>query len=425
MRYKALSNNLFRDNRRNFIEHMKPNSISVFFSADEFPKNGDQFFKFRQNSNLFYLSGIDQPKTILVLIRRKKSFEEILFIKEVDEKERIWNGEVLEFDEATNISGVKKVESFNDFNTIAHPKIKKADFVYYWENDYKNFATPVNYNEKRSSDKLKRKFKDKKFLHSGEILKELRLVKSEEEISVMKKAVEITKKAYLSVLKNIRVNKFEYEIEAEMTYEFVKNGASGHAYDPIVATGRNACYLHYTDNDDKINDGDLVLMDFGAEYANYAADCSRTIPANGKYTARQKECYNAVLDVYKRAQQLFVPGNTIRKINEQVGLWMQEKMIELGLFTLEDVENQDNENPVFKKYFMHGTSHFIGLDVHDTGDLDTEFKKGMVLTCEPGLYIPEEKLGIRIETDIVVDENPIDLMEDFPVEVDEIEDCMA
>jgi len=216
----------------------------------------------------------------------------------------------------------------------------------------------------------------------------------------------------------------EYEIEAEITYEYIKQGANGLAYDPIVASGKNACILHYIDNDMQCLDGDLLLMDFGAEYANYASDCSRTIPVNGKFTERQKQCYNAVLDVYQKAQKLYVPGNTIDIINEQVGEWMQEKMVELDLFTQKQIDNHEGDEPIYKRYFMHGTSHFMGLDVHDVGTKQTIFKEGMILTCEPGLYIEEEGIGIRIETDIIVAEEPIDLMADFPVSVEEIERLM-
>jgi len=372
------------------------------------------------------MTGINQPDTILVLIKGKSNdeFREILFIKQIDEKQRIWNGEVLSRNDAIKVSAVEEVNYSDDFISLIYPMIKKSESVYLAQDVYKNFTSNLNYNEKRESEKIREKFRDKFIYSYDDIIKSLRLVKSELELDLIRKSVAITKEAYFRVLSSIEPNKFEYEIEAEMTYAFIRNGANGHAYAPIVASGRNACYLHYTDNDSKCKDGDLLLMDFGAEYAYYAADCSRTIPVNGQYSERQKECYNAVLEVYNKAKTLFTPENTIANVNKQVGEWMQQKMINLGLFTQTDVENQNPEEPLFKKYFMHGTSHFMGLDVHDVGDLDTKFKRGMVLTCEPGLYIPEENLGIRIETDIVVDDNPIDLMKDFPIEIDEIEELM-
>jgi len=253
----------------------------------------------------------------------------------------------------------------------------------------------------------------------------LRLIKEDTEIELMQKACDITGKAFQRVLKYMKSGKMEYEVEAEITHEYITNKANGHAYEPIVASGLNACTLHYVDNDKECRNGDLLLMDFGAEYANYAADCSRTIPVNGKFSDRQKDCYNAVLRVFKKAKKLFIPGNTIDNINKEVNQLIEKEMISLGLFTEEDVKNQDKEKPMYFKFLMHGVSHFIGLDVHDVGAKSTELKKGMILTCEPGLYIKEEGIGIRIENDILVDEIPIDLMKNIPVEVEEIEELMG
>ena len=296
--------------------------------------------------------------------------------------------------------------------------------VYLWEPDlpkYDNKALEADPNLKAKKHPLLAKLhQEALFPHT----QALRLIKHKEEIGAMQKAISITHQAYKGVLECLKPGMYEYEIEAEMTYHFLRNGAQGHAYAPIVAGGYNATILHYVDNDSRLQDGDLLLMDFGAEYANYAADCSRTIPVNGKFTARQRDCYQAVLEVYKRAIQLFVPGNTIASINKQVGQWMQEKMLQLGLLSQKEIDEHQGEQAPYFKYFMHGTSHFIGLDVHDVGTKETPFEKGMVLTCEPGLYIPEENLGIRIETNVLVDEHPVDLMADFPLEIDEIEDLM-
>ena len=241
---------------------------------------------------------------------------------------------------------------------------------------------------------------------------------------MIKKACDVTKQAFQRVLGFVKPDIFEYEVDAEITHEFLRNGSQGHAYAPIVAAGKNAFTLHYVSNNSVCCDGDLLLLDFGAEYGNYAADCSRTIPVNGRFSKRQRECYEAVLMVFKKAKQLFVPGNSIKKVNDTVNKWMEGEMVTLGLFTNEEVERQDEKNPLYKKYFMHGTSHFLGLDVHDVGEKDWLFEKGMVLTCEPGLYIEGEGIGIRIENDIMVDETPVDLMADIPLEVDDIERLM-
>lgn len=427
MKYKRISSDFFENNRKKLANQLVENSLVIITSADEFPRNGDQFFPFRQHSDFFYLTGIDQEESTLLLYKKSTDtpLSCLIFIKKTDKNQIIWYGKKHSREEVTQISGIKAVFWNEDKEAMISDWAEKAANIYTWQNEYAKFSTPVPYANLRLQSNLIKDFPKHKFLRLFPIMIELRLVKEKEELEAMKTAVNITKKAYHRVLKTLKPKMMEYEVEAEITYEFLRNGASGHAYPPIVAGGENACILHYPDNDKILKDGQLLLMDFGAEYGNYAADCSRTLPVSGKFTPRQKECYEAVLDVYKRAQKLYVPGNTIDGINEQVGVWMQEKMIELGLLTNDDIENNSGENPPYFKYFMHGTSHFIGLDVHDMGTKQTPFKKGMVLTCEPGLYIPEEEIGIRIETDIVVDDNPIDLMADFPVEVDDIEIIMG
>ena len=427
MKYKRISSDFFENNRKKLANQLVENSLVIITSADEFPRNGDQFFPFRQHSDFFYLTGIDQEESTLLLYKKSTDtpLSCLIFIKKTDKNQIIWYGKKHSREEVTQISGIKAVFWNEDKEAMISDWAEKAANIYTWQNEYAKFSTPVPYANLRLQSNLIKDFPKHKFLRLFPIMIELRVVKEKEELEAMKTAVNITKKAYHRVLKTLKPKMMEYEVEAEITYEFLRNGASGHAYPPIVAGGENACILHYPDNDKMLKDGQLLLMDFGAEYGNYAADCSRTLPVSGKFTPRQKECYEAVLDVYKRAQKLYVPGNTIDGINEQVGVWMQEKMIELGLLTNDDIENNSGENPPYFKYFMHGTSHFIGLDVHDMGTKQTPFKKGMVLTCEPGLYIPEEEIGIRIETDIVVDDNPIDLMADFPVEVDDIEIIMG
>ncbi len=426
MRSKALSNTFFSENRKKLTHNIIENSIVLLFSPDEYHRNGDQFYYFRQNSNLYHLCGINQEESILMftVLEKKDNVNEILFIKEVNNLQRIWNGEKLDKDEASKLSGISNVQWNSEFDSAMQKQLATIDNIYFHASpNLKSFDDCPTSNMRRIN-LLKSEYPEKNFIEIDPLMEELRLIKQDEEIVAIKKAVEITRSAYDRVLKSTKAGKFEYEIEAEITYDYIRLGAEGHAYMPIVASGINACILHYIDNNKQMKDGDLLLLDFGAEYSNYAADCSRTIPINGKFSQRQKECYNAVLDVYKRTQKLYVPGNTINIINEQVGIWMQEKMVELGLFTQADIDNHKEEEPIYKRYFMHGTAHFIGLDVHDVGSKSTIFKEGMLLSCEPAIYIEQEGIGIRIETDIIVGNKPNDLMADFPLSVDEIEEAM-
>ena len=427
MRYKALSPDFYIRNRKALKSKLKDNSLVLVFSSDEFPRNGDQFFPFRQNSDTFYLSGIDQEDTILALCPQhpKEEMREILFIKKVDKTQVIWYGKKLKLDEARARSGVQNVQWIDEYEELLNQLMPYAEHIYLWKNNAAKFSTDVPYKALRMEAGLREDYPEKQFEELAPLTTELRLIKQPEEITQMKKAVAITGSAFQRVLRALKPGMMEYEIEAEITYEYIRLGAQGHAYAPIVASGASACVLHYEENDKECKDGDLLLMDFGAEYGNYAADCSRTIPVNGKFSPRQAECYNAVLDVYKKAQKLMIPGTTIDEINAGVNKMMEAKMIELGLFTQEEADRQDPLEPLFTRYFMHGTSHFIGLDVHDVGSKQTKLQKGMVLTCEPGLYIEEEGIGIRIETDVIVDDAPIDLMADFPVEITDIERIMG
>jgi len=418
MRYKQINNRLFVKNRRKLSDLMNDNSFAIIFSAQEKHRNGDQNFKYRQNSDFFYLTGIEQEKSVLLISKTAKKTKETLFILKPDKKTETWEGTKLTKQNAIDISGIDNIVWVDKLDSSIINIIEKTQSIYY-QKDFK---------DERIKDLKKLVAKHKKVIKYFDVVNEitkLRIIKEPEEIELIKQAVEITRKAYLRVLKTVKPNKKEYEIEAEITYNFIKYGAGDHAYAPIVASGINACSLHYIKNDDTIKAGDLVLMDFGAEYANYAADLSRTIPANGKFTKRQKQLYNAVLDVQKQATKLYIPGNTINNINEEVMYMMEDKMIELGLFTRKDVETQNPDKPLFFRYFMHGTSHFMGLDVHDVGTKDTPFKENMVLTCEPGIYIEEEGIGIRIENDIIVAKNPINLMANFPREIEEIEGLIS
>src|SRR3989339_449798 len=423
MKYEKIDKQLFQKNRKKLIKEIAPNSLVVINSNDEMPRNGDQNFPFRQSSDLFYLTGLDQEKCILCLCpdHPMENMREIVFTVKADETMVIWYGHKYSHAEVTEISGIKTVIWLNDFDTVFKELMLFAGNVYFSLNENPRYSTEVPYRELRFVQKTKTDFPLHNYMRLAPILTKLRTIKEHQEIKLIKNACDITEKAFRKLLGNIRPGMKEYEVEAEITYEFLRNGANGHAYAPIVAAGGNACILHYVENDKECKNNDLLLLDFGAEYANYAADCSRTIPVSGKFTKRQKECYNAVLRVFKEAKKMFVPGNTIDIVNAKVNKLLEAEMIRLKLFSAEDVKKQKKEAPLYFKYFMHGTSHFLGLDVHDVGTKQTVFQKGMVLTCEPGLYITEENIGIRIENDIMVDKNPVDLMEHIPIEADEIE----
>jgi len=424
MRYSKINPELFKNNRKNFSNRIKKNSIAIFHSSDEFPRNGDQTFPFRQNSDFFYLTGISQEKSILILAPHypDPKLREVLFLIETNEVIAIWEGHKFTIQEAENISGIANIKWLNSFDSVLQELMSWTENVYLNFNEYIKYSNEVPSRDLRFAEDMEKKNPAHNYLRSAPILHELRTIKSPIEIELMRKAIDITENAFIRILKFIKPGVKEFEIQAEMEYEFIRNRANGMAYPPIIGSGKNSCVLHYIDNNDECKDNDLLLMDFGAEYANYAADITRTIPVNGKFTERQKECYEAVLRVHKKAIQLLAPGNTIEKVNAEVNKMMEKEMIGLNLFTKNEIKNQDAENPLFKKYFMHGTSHYLGLDVHDVGKKHKKFEEGMVLTCEPGIYIREENIGIRIENDILIsNKGPVNLSENIPVEVDEIE----
>ncbi|MBN2727913.1 MAG: aminopeptidase P N-terminal domain-containing protein [Bacteroidales bacterium] len=426
MRYEPLPKEFYERNRKALRQKLVPDSLVVVSGNDEIPWSGDQYYPFRQYSDFFYLTGIDQEDSMLCLCSHhpNPSLREVLFIKETSPEMVIWNGEKLTKEQATQLSGIQTVKWNTEFRSVVQEMAFQSRCIYLSLNEAPKFHSPLMTTEKRLAKNMRKRFPAHSFERLAPVLTTLRLVKSAEEIDAIKKSVDITGKALQRVLRSVSPGMLEYQVEAEMTYEFIRNGASSHAYAPIVASGSNACVLHYTANDKMLKDGDLLLMDFGASYGNYASDCSRTIPVNGKFSPRQKDCYNAVLKVFREAIKLYVPGGSIEKINKEVNRMMEEAMIELGLFSKAERDTQAPKKPLYQKYFMHGTSHFMGLDVHDVGMKNETLQKGMVLTCEPGIYIKEEGLGIRIENDIIVDDIPQDLMKDFPIEVEEIEALM-
>ncbi len=427
MRYKSIDPDLFRKNREKLEKKLKPNALAVIHANDEMPRNGDQCFVYRQNSDLFYLTGLDQEKCILTLFPNHpvEAMREIVFTVRTNDRMVTWYGHKYTLEQVTEISGVKNVRWLDDFEDTFRDLMARAEFVYLNLNENPRFTTEVPSRDLRFMQQLRHDYPLHAFERLAPLLTDLRMVKEPEEIEMISRACEITGDAFGRVLNFVKPGVLEYEVEAEISHEFLRNGASGHAYPPIIASGANNCILHYNQNDQVCKDGDLLLLDFGAEYGNYAGDCSRTIPVNGKFSPRQRQVYEAVLRVLRKASRMLVPGTTIDKYHSEICKIVESELIGLGLFSREDVEKQDPENPLFFKYYMHGTSHFMGLDVHDVGSKQHPLRKGMILSCEPAIYIPEEGFGIRLENDILVDEEPVDLMAHIPIEPDDIEALMA
>lgn len=426
-KYHTLNKELFILNRANFIKHLKANSIAIFNSNDEHPMNGDAYHNFKQNSDLFYLSGVDQEDTILVIYPDcvLEEFREALFIKRTSEAMVTWNGYKLSMEQAREVSGIKNIYWADEYEVKMRPIINYASNIYLSlnENDRSTISTP--YKDLRFAQMMRDKYPLHEFERATPILHRLRSIKSSYELELMKIAVGISEKMFARILKFVKPGVWEYEIEAEVIHEYLSNRANGHSFSPIVASGANSCILHYVDNNKQCKDGDILLLDSGADYANYASDMTRTIPVNGVYTARQKQVYNAVLRTMREAKKLLKPGVLLMEYQAQVGEITQKELVDLGLLTMDDIKTQDPKWPAYKRYFMHGTSHFLGIDVHDVGMRYEPMKPGMTFSCEPGIYIKEEGIGVRIENEILITENGcIDLMEHIPIEADHIEELM-
>lgn len=416
-------------NRANLAAQLPTKSVAVFTANELLPRNGDEFFPFRQQSDFYYLTGIDAENAYLIIAPDypDESLREILFIEPFDEVKVTWRGEMLDARQASEISGIKTVKDSDAFwmtlNDIAFSGYGDTIFLNSYE--YPKYECPVETIQQRFNKQVKARYPMHPYGRTAPILNALRMVKSKDEINITQQACDITAKAFRRCLETVKPGMYEYEVQAEIEYIFKRNNASGHAYAPIIAGGKNACCLHYSKNQSLLHDGDLLLFDIGCEYRNYSSDLSRTIPVNGKFTERQKQCYNAVLRVMKEITQLYRPGHCINEINETTHQLMEQEMIRLGLFTEEDVKRQNPEKPLERNYLMHGMSHHIGLDVHDSIDKFKPFAPGMILTCEPGIYIREEGIGIRIENDLLITENsPINLFEGLPTEIEEIEAAM-
>ncbi len=407
---------------------MLPKSIAVFNSNDIYPISADSTMPFEQHRDIFYLSGADQEETILLLFPDaiNKKHKEILFVRETNEHIAIWEGEKLTKEKATLVSGIETIYWLSDFDKIFFDLMTEANIIYFNTNEHYRQAVETQTREDRFIQKCKLDFPAHQYAKSNPILQEIRGVKEPEEIALMQTACNITEKGFRRLLGFVKPDVWEYEIEAELLHEFVRNRSKGFAYTPIIASGSNANVLHYIENNQQCKSGDLILMDVAAEYANYSSDLTRTIPVNGKFTKRQKEVYNAVLRVKNEATKMLVPGTIWAEYHKEVGKIMTSELLALGLLDKADIKNDNPEWPAYKKYFMHGTSHHIGLNTHDYGALKTPMKANMVFTVEPGIYIPNEKMGIRLEDDVVIQEKgaPFNLMKNIPIEVDEIESLM-
>ena len=406
---------------------MKPNTIAILTSNDVKHNNADDIMGFTQNNDLFYLSGIDQEDSIMVLYpdAYKEENKAILFVKETNEHIKIWDGEKLTKEQATEVSGIDRVEWLQDFETLLQYMAFEADGFYLGHNEH---IKRVTKDQETQQDRMIKWCKQKYPLHeyhrAAKITRNLRQIKSEEEVALIQKAADISVDSFKRVLKASKPHLKEYQLEAELAYNLVKSGALRHAFKPIVASGKNACALHYNTNDDVCKDGDMILMDFGVCYANYNSDTTRCFPVNGKFTSRQIEVYNSVLHCLKEGSKLLKPGVVHADYEKNMANLVEAELIKLGLLDAKEVANQDPKKPLYKKYFMHGTAHHIGLDVHDVGPYRT-IKKGMVFTCEPGIYISEEGIGCRLENDyLITKDGNINLTNAMPIEIDDIESLM-
>ena len=428
MKYEKIDKELYIHNRSRFIKGLKPNSLAIFNSNDIVTTGADSTTPFVQHRDILHLSGVDQEESVLVLFPDcfEQKHREILFLKETSDLIAVWEGAKLNKEQAFETSGIKTVYWLSQFDSVFNALMSEAENVYINTNEHTRANTEAENREDRFIKRCKEKYTAHNYERSAPIMHEIRSIKHPIEIELMQKACDITEKGVRRLLDYIKPGVMEYNIEAELMHEFLNNRSQGFAYTPIIASGYSACVLHYIENNKECKDGDVILMDFGAEYGNYASDLTRCFPVNGKFTPRQKDVYNAVLRVKKGATKLLVTGTYLKDYHVAVGKLMETELISLGLISQEDVQNEDPAWPAYKKYFMHGTSHYIGLDTHDLGLWTKPMRAGMAFTVEPGIYIPEENLGIRLEDDVIVQESgePINLMGNIPIEADEIEALM-
>ncbi|MFN7793089.1 MAG: aminopeptidase P family protein [Cyclobacteriaceae bacterium] len=429
MRYQDIKPALFVSNRKQLAKALKPASLALFNSNDSMPTNADGHLPFRQNNDLFYLTGVDQENSILVICPDfpDKKYREVLFVQETNEQIATWEGHKLTKEEAHKLTGIETIMWLSEFNKLFRHMMTMGgvENVYLNTNEHYRAEINVETRDARFIDWCKKLYPLHRYERLAPIVSKMRNVKSKAEIDLLQQACDITETAFRRVLRFVKPGVKEYEIEAEYAHEFLRNGSRGFAYTPIIASGANSCVLHYIENDKLCQDGDILLLDVGAEYANYNADLTRSIPVNGKYTKRQKDVYNAVLRVQKAAIKMLRPGVHYFEFHKEIQKLIEKELVELKLISKTDIKNQNSERPAFQKYFMHGASHMLGLDVHDVGNMHAKIQVGQVWTVEPGIYIKEEGLGIRIENNIVIgrDKN-FDLMKNIPIETEEIEELM-
>jgi Xaa-Pro aminopeptidase len=427
MKYLPLNPEIFIQNRKRFISRMEKNAIAIFNSNDELPTNGDALYKFKQNADLYWLTGIEQEDSMLILYpdNAEKKYREVLVLVRPNELKEKWDGRRLRAKEADAISGINTIVWLDSLDGLLQPWIHAAETIYLNtnENDRKSNMVPVR--DYRYAEEMKQRYPLHQYRRSATILKQLRAVKTAQEIIVMHQAMDITEKTFRRLLSFIRPGVMEYEIEAEIFHEFLRNRATGAAYGSIIASGDRARTLHYVSNSEVCKDEELILMDFGAEYGGYCADLTRTVPVNGKFSKRQKEVYNACLFLHRYAASILKPGITLSDYTDKVGEEATRQFIKIGLLNKSDVKNEDNQNRAYRKYLYHGISHHLGIDVHDLGPRFQPIQAGMVFTVEPGIYIEEEKMGIRIENNFWITKNGNkDLMKNIPITVEEIESLM-
>lgn len=427
MKYSPIENSLFIKNRKKFIDKMEDNSIAFFNSNDNYPVSADTTLPFEQHRDLFYLSGINQEETVLLLFKKSnEEFKEIIFLTEPNDLLTHWEGARLDRKKTLSISGIHNICWLNELDKIIGALMKEVQILYLNKNEHYRAKIETQTREERFNNWITKEYPSKETKGCNIILQRLRSIKDPIEIQLIQKACDITELGFRRILNFVKPGVWEYEIEAEFSHEFLRNKSKKFAYSPIIASGINSNILHYIKNNNQCREGDILLLDVGAEYANYSSDMTRTIPVSGRFTKRQKAIYNSVLLVKNEATKLLRPGLLWKEHYAEVGKIMTSELLKLGLLSKNDIQNQTKENPAFKKYFTHGVSHHLGLDTHDYGDLSRPIEKNMVFTVEPGIYVQEENFGIRLEDDVVVQENadPINLMKNIPIEIEEIEDLM-
>lgn len=427
MKYLPLNAELFKENRQRFTGKMQPSSIAIFVSNDEVASNGDAIYNFKQNSDLFWLTGITQEDSMLVLFpdNPDPKYREVLVLVRPNELKEKWDGKRLRVKEAQAISGISTIVWLDSIDGLLQPWIHLADNIYLDSNENDRKANLLRTRDYRFVDEMRSRYPLHNYLRAAKIMKELRGIKTALEVEVLQKAIDITENTFRRLLKCIRPGIMEYEIEAEIFHSFLSQRATGPAYNSIIASGDNARTLHYVSNNAECKDGELILMDFGAEYGGYCADLTRTVPVNGKFTRRQRTVYNACLHLHNYAKSLLKPGITIVDYTDKVGEEATSQFLKIGLLRKSDVKNEDPENRAYRKYLYHGISHHLGIDVHDLGTRTAPIKAGMVFTVEPGIYIEEEQMGIRVENNIWITRNGNkDLMNNIPITAEEIEALM-